>query len=203
MEAIGDFINQSPRCRQGTILAPGPVAAWLRLRGSGGSWLLNILDWSATSGLQRSREPAPARVIVAGCVRVTAAMAQAIKAHKSRQPHWYVTASEALVSSVTADTDLQGSHPVTAITAPVMAVTAPITANAGRTRRLLGRCRSPVAEVLALAEIDAGGLGGVVEFALPGRQRRLAAAQVACPPTQSLPWPRDLIKIVAQFCLKL
>ena len=34
MEAIGIFINQSPGCRQGTILAPKP-AAWLLLPGSG------------------------------------------------------------------------------------------------------------------------------------------------------------------------
>jgi hypothetical protein len=33
VEAIGRFIEQSPGCRQGTILAP--VAAWLRLPGSG------------------------------------------------------------------------------------------------------------------------------------------------------------------------
>ena len=34
MEAIGIFINQSPGCRQRTILAPKP-AAWLLLPGSG------------------------------------------------------------------------------------------------------------------------------------------------------------------------
>ena len=46
----GGFINRSPGCRQGTILAP--VAAWLRLPGSCGlcSWPLNISDRSATKG---------------------------------------------------------------------------------------------------------------------------------------------------------
>ena len=34
MEAIGRFINQSPGCRQGMILAPKP-AAWPLLPGSG------------------------------------------------------------------------------------------------------------------------------------------------------------------------
>ena len=53
VEAIGDFINQSPGCRQGAILAPD--AAWLRVTNSGGSRPLNILDRTATGGSPRSR----------------------------------------------------------------------------------------------------------------------------------------------------
>ena len=49
----GDFINQSPGCRQGAILAPD--AAWLRVPGSGGSRLSDILDRSATRGFAASR----------------------------------------------------------------------------------------------------------------------------------------------------
>ena len=48
MEAIGVFINQSPGCCQGTILAPEP-AGWLLLPGSGAFGLETFRLGSATS----------------------------------------------------------------------------------------------------------------------------------------------------------
>ena len=48
MEAIGIFINQSPGCRQGMILAP-KSAAWLLLPGSGAVGLETFWLRSATS----------------------------------------------------------------------------------------------------------------------------------------------------------
>ena len=48
MEAIRVFINQSPGCRQGKILAPKP-AAWLLLPGSGAFGLETFWLGSAPS----------------------------------------------------------------------------------------------------------------------------------------------------------
>ena len=48
MEAIAIFINQSPGCRKGMILAPKP-AAWLLLPGSGALGLETFWLGSATS----------------------------------------------------------------------------------------------------------------------------------------------------------
>ena len=48
MEASGVFINQSPGCCQGMILAPKP-AAWLLLPGSGAFGLETFWWGSATS----------------------------------------------------------------------------------------------------------------------------------------------------------
>ena len=55
MEAIGIFINQSPGCRQGMILAPMP-AAWLLLPGSGAFGLETFWLRSATSKSLRDSE---------------------------------------------------------------------------------------------------------------------------------------------------
>ena len=48
MEVIGIFINHSPGCSQGMVLAPKP-AAWLQLPGSGAFGLETIWLGSATS----------------------------------------------------------------------------------------------------------------------------------------------------------
>jgi hypothetical protein len=51
VEAIGRFINQSPGCRPGTILAP--VAAWQPLPGSGPCRPWDILERGRDLGVAR------------------------------------------------------------------------------------------------------------------------------------------------------
>ena len=64
MEAIGVFINQSPGCCQGTILAPEP-AGWLLLPGSGAFGLETFRLGSATSeSLRESPDDRDAATLV-------------------------------------------------------------------------------------------------------------------------------------------
>ena len=112
------------RLPQGWVLAP--VAAWLRLPGSGGSRPLNTLDRLAT--LVSPRSLPPGRAYVRPSVLECTAPVTAVTAVTGVTVGTVVCCSEGGAGHVShGRIGGAGARPVTAIMAPVTAATAPIT----------------------------------------------------------------------------